>query len=249
MSAPVWDLLREPRRQLGQESLLAVLPLRRRLLLQGLLVAAAVVGGSLGVLAIVLLQRGWLQTQLAALEPYEQAAATLQGQLTGQRKALGQLTAANRALAEGLTTVRASSALLRELQRCTPEGVQLLLAEARGGDLVLRGEAIDPQAFLRVNALQLELRRSPLLQGAQLQLTRVERQTLKDAQAAGTAPAGATPAAATAGARPRRPLPVVFEISAPFASLTPARQLQVLRLLGAAGMAQRLELLQREGVL
>jgi type IV pilus assembly protein PilN len=44
-------------------------------------------------------------------------------------------------------------------------------------------------------------------------------------------------------------LPVAFEIRAPFSSLTPARQLQVLRLLGAEGMARRLTLLQREGVL
>jgi len=248
---PVLDLLREPRRLLGQESLLAVLPERRRLITQGLLIGAALVGLSLGATVVVGLQRAWLQSQLGPLEHYEATALALRSQLTGQQKALDQLTAANRALAEGLTTVRASSALLRELQRCTPEGVQLLLAEGRDGDLVLRGEAVDPQAFLRVNALQLELRRSPLLRGAALELTKVERLTLKDL-AANTGQAPATQASATqggAGAGPPRQLPVAFEIRAPFSSLTPARQLQVLRLLGAEGMARRLTLLQREGVL
>jgi type IV pilus assembly protein PilN len=44
-------------------------------------------------------------------------------------------------------------------------------------------------------------------------------------------------------------MPVGFELSAPFATLPAARQLAVLRALGAEGMARRLQLLQREGLL
>ena len=44
-------------------------------------------------------------------------------------------------------------------------------------------------------------------------------------------------------------LPVQFEITAKFAPLEAARLEQVLRELGSEGMARRLELMQKEGLL
>jgi type IV pilus assembly protein PilN len=130
-----------------------------------------------------------------------------------------------------LTGVRSSSALMKDLQIRTPVGIQLLAADMAGSALVLRGQTFDPQAFERINALQLELKQSPLLDPGAISLIKVERK-LPDANL----PAGVRPA-------------VAFELSAPFAQLDPNQRLQVLRQLGSGGLARRLELLQREGLL
>ncbi|MCP9785205.1 PilN domain-containing protein, partial [Cyanobium sp. N5-Cardenillas] len=136
---------------------------------------------------------------------------------------------------EGLTTLRTSSALLAELQLRTPEGVQLKSAEAEGDNLVLKGQALDPLAFARINALQLELARSPLLKSKGVTLVKLER-----VPAAPPVPGQTGPVPAAA---------VSFELSGPFATLAPARQLVVMRQLGSEGMARRLQLLQAEGLI
>ena len=103
--------------------------------------------------------------------------------------------------------------------------------------LHLKGRATDPQAFARINALQLALQASPLFQPQGVQLVKANRDE---------APAGAVPAAG-AGARGRQP--VVFELTAAFADRPALLDGDQLRALGADGMAQRLLLLQRAGVL
>jgi type IV pilus assembly protein PilN len=132
-----------------------------------------------------------------------------------------------------LTSVRTSSALLTELQLRTPEAVQLITVDVKQGALQIKGVARDPQAFERINALQLELQRSPLLLGTGVSITKVERKIEDRA------------AQEVAGV----PAPVSFELSASFATLPPARQLELLRQLGSDGMARRLQLLQSEGLM
>lgn len=234
MNAPL-DLLRERRKELGQESMVSALLDRRPLLLRGALIGAVVLGASVACTALVFLRYQYVKMQTAQLSRFEAESTQLQADMAASRTKLDQLTATNRSLTEGLTTLRTSSALLAELQLRTPEGVQLKSAEAEGDNLVLKGQALDPLAFARINALQLELARSPLLKSKGVTLVKLER-----VPAAPPVPGQTGPVPAAA---------VSFELSGPFATLAPARQLVVMRQLGSEGMARRLQLLQAEGLI
>jgi type IV pilus assembly protein PilN len=140
----------------------------------------------------------------------------------------------NQALAEGLVAVRSGSALLEDLRRRTPAGVQITELRVEPTVLHLKGRATDPQAFARINALQLELQTSPLFQPDGVELVKANRD-------------GASEGAAAAAARGRQP--VAFELSAAFADRSALLDGAQLRALGAEGMAQRQLMLQRAGVL
>ncbi len=242
-AALVLDLLRERRRLLGQESLSGTLVQRRSLLLRGALIGLALAGGMLLLAAALLVQKGLLQAQMGQLEVYEDQAAALQSELLGRRRKLGQIQHTNRALVTALTSGRSSSALLTALQLSTPAGVQLRSVDASGANLVLKGQAYDPLALQRINALQLQLQRSPLLAGPALRLKKVERQP-SEPVAAGRS------TGASSGLKPApQPGPLAFELSVPFAPLDPPRQLELLGRLGSEGMARRLQLLRAEGLL
>ncbi|KEF41724.1 MAG: hypothetical protein ER33_09745 [Cyanobium sp. CACIAM 14] len=235
MTPPVLDLLQERRQQLGQESMVTALVDRRPLLLKGALIGAAVLGVAVGCTALVFLRHQLVKVQTAQLLRFEGESTRLQAELTASKSQVDQLNTTNRNLTEALTTLRTSSALLADLQLRTPVGVQLTSAEAKGSTLVLKGQAEDPLAFARINAMQLELRRSPLVQGAGVTLVKLERIQ----PSAAPARQGTTPL----------PSAVRFELTAPFSSLPPARQLSVMRQLGSEGMARRLQLLEAEGLL
>jgi type IV pilus assembly protein PilN len=102
------------------------------------------------------------------------------------------------------------------------------------GQLVVKGKAEDPNAFSRINALQLSLASSPLLTADSLQIKRVDRPNSSTSQ----------------NANDNKPAPFVkFEISGGIAQLPAQRQLLLLQQLGADGMARRLQRLQAEGLL
>jgi type IV pilus assembly protein PilN len=230
---PLLDLLRERRSQLGLLPMSALLAERRRLLVRGTAIGAALLGLVLASSALIFLRHQVVKSQMGKLQQVEGEFSQLQEQ-TGTTKArVEAIIATNRRLAEGLTSVRTSSAVLTELQLRTPESVQLITVDLKQGALQIKGEARDPNAFERINALQLELQRSPLLEDTGVSLTKVERKTDDKA------------AQEVAGV----PAPVGFELTANFATLPPARQLELLRQLGSGGMARRLQLLQREGLL
>jgi type IV pilus assembly protein PilN len=239
MSPPILDLLRERRKELGQESMVSALQDRRPLLLRGALIGAVVLGAAVGATALVFLRFQFVRIQTAQLTRFEAESTQMQAEMAASRTKLDQLTATNRSLTEGLTTLRTSSALLADLQLRTPAGIQLQSAEAEGTNLVLKGQALDPRAFERINALQLELSRSPLLKAKEVALVKLERVPPSEPPAgqAGTA----TPAPSPATVR--------FELSGPFATLPPARQLSVMQQLGSEGMVRRLQLLQAEGLI
>jgi type IV pilus assembly protein PilN len=235
---PVLDLLRERRQEVGIDTMSSLLGCRRRLVRRGALIGAGLVGGMALLCGALTLRHQAIREALARLAPMEAEVKALSEQ-NGQREAaVGKRSATNRELASALTTARTSSALLTELQLRTPVGIRLSSAVVQGPSLVLKGQSIDPQAFGRINALQLELKRSPLLEGNAIRLVKSER--MAQAPAAPTAPGQA----AVAGG-----VPVSFEIQGPFAPLEGQRQLAVLRQLGSEGMARRLQLLQSEGLL
>lgn len=235
VNPPVLDLLREKRQQLDQSSMAEVLADRPRLLRQGALIGAVLVALVAGTSGCVYLRQQFVKTQMGELNKYDSQAVELRQRLGERRGRVEKLVATNKRLAEALTNVRTSSALLADLQLRIPEGVQLSSAEARGSSMELKGLAADPMAFKRINALLLELSASPLLEGDKAVLLKVERQK------------PATADALLKGA-PLVP-PVGFTVSAPFATLPPLRHLAVLKQLDSAGMARRLELLQGEGLL
>jgi type IV pilus assembly protein PilN len=240
MSPPILDLLRERRKELGQESMVSALLDRRPLLLRGALIGAVVLGGSILATALVFLRFQYVRMQTAQLTRFEAESTQMQTEMAASRTKLEQLAATNRSLTEGLTTLRTSSALLADLQLRTPEGIQLQSAEAEGTNLVLKGQALDPLAFARINALQLELSRSPLMNPKGVALVKLER--VPPSVAPTTGQAGTAPP-------PAGPAMVRFELSGPFATLPPARQLSVMRQLGSEGMVRRLQLLQAEGLI
>jgi type IV pilus assembly protein PilN len=229
--APGLDLLRERRRELGQEPITVALADRRRLLTQGTLVGAIVFGVVLGLISLVYLRHQMVKSQMGQLTQVEAQSTQLQQEMGASKARLERITTINRQLVGALIGVRSSSALMTELQLRIPAGIQLLEANASGPALVLRGQTFDPNAFERINALQLELKKSPLFDPGAITLSKVERKPPETAQPAGVKP------------------PVGFELTATFAQLGPSQQLQLLRQLGAGGLARRLELLQREGLL
>lgn len=228
---PVLDLLREKRRSVGQQTIAAVLAERRRLLLQGTSAGALVLGVVLGITALVFVRHQMVKAQMGGLTEVEAQAAALQQQLAARSKQMASITEVNRQLSGALSNVRPTSAVMADLRLRTPEGVQLLSADAGSANLSLKGLASDPLAFERINALQLELRRSPLLDPQGITLSKLERKAETSDKPGGG------------------PTPVQFEITAKFAPLEAGRLQQVLRELGSEGMARRLELMQREGLL
>ena len=197
------------RSQLGLLPMSALLEERRRLLVRGTAIGAALLGLVLASSALIFLRHQVVKSQMGKLQQVEGEFSQLQEQ-TGTTKArVEAIIATNRRLAEGLTSVRTSSAVLTELQLRTPESVQLITVDLKQGALQIKGEARDPNAFERINALQLELQRSPLLEDTGVSLTKVERKTDDKA------------AQEVAGV----PAPVGFELTAHFATLPPARQL------------------------
>ena len=234
-ATPGLDLLQEARGdQPGQAAVPADWqpPLRRGAAIGAALVA--VMGLAAG--GLVAIQVG-NQAEIDRLLPVQALADGLQARLQSERRRLRLLQRGNQALADGLVAVRSGSALLEDLRRRTPAGVQFTDVKVEPALLHLKGRATDPQAFARINALQLALQASPLFQPQGVQLVKANRDE---------APAGSGTAAG-AGARGRQP--VVFELTAAFADRPALLDGEQLRALGADGMAQRLLLLQRAGVL
>jgi type IV pilus assembly protein PilN len=235
MTPTILDLLRERRRALGQDTMVSTVLDRRPLLLRGALIGAVVLGVAVGCTALLFLRRQFVRAQAAQLIHFEAESTQLQAEMAAAKAKLDQISVTNRSLTEALTTLRTSSALLADLQLRTPEGLQLTSAEAKGSTLVLKGQAVDPLAFARINAMQLELRRSPLMKAKGVDLVKLER----------VEQSAATPKQAGSVI----PTAVRFEMTGPFASLPPSRQLAVMRQLGSEGMARRLQLLEAEGLI
>jgi type IV pilus assembly protein PilN len=223
-----WDLLRQRRLERGLPPAIPQLRPAKTLLLRG-----TALGG--GLVAAVLLLSGWLQLRqqqvAVALEAARGVPAqvqALESKALALRRQLSGLNRSSEGLAKGLVAVSSGSALLAELSAITPVGVQFTDVQVEGNSLVLKGLAADPQAFRRVNALSLSLARSPLLEPGAIKVVKLSRD---------------------GGAQSASAEPVQWSITAKFAVLQSKQQLEVLQQLGAQGLARRLLLLQRAGVL
>ncbi len=220
-----WDLLRQRRLERGLPP--AAEPLRpaRSLLVRGVALGGGVLAAVFGIWGGLLWRQAQLNQQLAGLRGIPVQVQALEGQALGQRRRLSTIQRSNEGLAKGLVAVSSGSALLAQLTQITPQGVQLTDVQVQAGSLKLKGVAADPQAFRRVNGLSLLLAESPLFQPKSVKVVKLSREASK-------------PAA-----------PVDWDLTAAFATLPAPQQLRLLQSLGAEGLAKRLQILERAGVL
>lgn len=228
------DLLRERRAELGLPE--PVPGLRARQLRRGALIGACLLAASLGLLALSILREQSFVDQRQSLVPQETSATQLEGELNRERLRRRKLERANRALVQALVSLDSGSALLQALVLVTPAQVQLTDVRVEGESLSLKGLAADPQAYGRINALVLALKRLPLFQASRVVLRKASRLEGPAPGAAATAP----PAGVSR--------PVTFEIQAGFAPRNGVADLATLQQLQADGLLSRLRVLQQQGV-
>jgi type IV pilus assembly protein PilN len=234
MSSQPFDLLRDKREELGLLDPVEASALTRSTLFKGLAIGIALVGGSLTLGVFFWLRSSMQASQIERLGTVEAELEQLESRLRDQRDKLTQINTTNQDLVKGLVASRSGSALMRALQVSVPRGIQLTEATEDGQVLNLKGLARDPQAFERINALQLDLKRSPLIDPNQVRLVKGSRQTPQ--ARSGTPVSTATP--------------VDFELRVGFRpSISPIAEKAILQELGSDGLARRLDLLQQEGLL
>lgn len=232
MTTAPFDLLRDKREELGLQEPAIAESATRRTLIRGVAIGSGLLGLALGITALLFL-RGWfVKTEIDRLATVEAEEQQLQARVTAEGAKLKTVKDANKLLVQGLIGTRSSSALMRDLQLRVPEGIQLTDAQQQAEDMVLKGRANDPQAFARINALQLDLKRSPLLDAAEgVTLLKASRDR-SDANKDLPAPA------------------VAFELKFRFReSIPPASEKLILEQLGAEGLSRRFALLQKENLL
>lgn len=215
------DLLEPRRRLLGipEDRLLPVTPLLRRGGLIGLGLVAVPLLLTLG----LLLRQHWLEARISEVQPLAERSAAIRAEAEGLRRRVRSLQAANRKLTTALLAVRSSSALLTELAALTPVGVQLTATTVAPTTLELEGVAYDPNAFIRLNALQLALQQASFSQPGGVTLRQALRQQRSEL--------------------------ISFRLATDLRPDPPTPTPQALRALGAEGMARRVELLREEGLI
>jgi type IV pilus assembly protein PilN len=220
-----WDLLRQRRLERGLDPVAEPLQPARTLLVRGAALGGGALAAVLGFWGLLLWRQAQLNQQLDGLRAIPAQVQALESRALGQRRRLSTIQRSNEGLAKGLVAVSSGSALLAQLAEITPQGVQLTEVQVQAGSLKLKGVAADPQAFRRVNALSLLLANSPLFQPKGVTVVKLSRDASK-------------PAA-----------PVEWDLTATFATLPAPEQLRLLQSLGAQGLAKRLQILERAGVL
>ena len=218
---PKPDLLQQRRLELGLPLDPAPVPSPLSLLLKGGMGAMVLV--LLAVLTLFGLQRRQqlLQSEVDALNPVERRVGDAKARLRAMTSSRSSLEQQTQSIGEQLVAVRSGSALLEQLRQVTPQGVRLVSVDASPSKLLIKGESQGTDAFQRINALDLNLEALPgmLLDGT----TVVKAQADKQGRIAFSLEAKLDPA--------MKPTP------------------EHLLGLGAEGLAQRLELLQGEGLL
>lgn len=242
MATGAWlelDLLRRRREQLGLQAPTPV-PAKALLWKGGLIGGAFVVTALLACLGAVL-YRGLLEQEQTRLKPIAAVFDQTQRDVERTNSDVKKLEAANAALAQAIAGVRSGSAVLTELSRVVPRGVQFTKLKLSGDELNLFGVANQPLGLAVINALELSLRASPFFQQDGVNLVKAQ-EAASSGSSSGSAVAGG---AAVAPLKPQ----LSFELKAAFASdaakLTRNRLIE----LGSNGLALRVQLLRQEGLL
>jgi len=235
------DLLRRRREEMGLQAPKPVPA--KELLWKGGLIGGGIVLTALLICLGAFLYSRWLEQEQTRLTPI--AAEFDQIQLTvGRTNAdLKKLEAANTALAQAIAGVRSGSAVLTELSRVVPRGVQFTKLKLLGDQLELLGLVNQPLGLALINGLELQLRASPFFQKDGVTLVKAQETT---AAAAGPAP---SPTGGSSSLLPAPPKQLSFELKATFASEAAKLTRDRLMELGSNGLALRVQLLRREGLL
>jgi type IV pilus assembly protein PilN len=231
------DLLRQRRLVRGLPAEPKPLPSASRLLVQGAMLGSICIGIVIGFWLLASLRLSQVRAELRALQSIPRVLNELEKQVPAEKKKLDAIQSANDGLVKGLVAVSSGSALLTQLFMVTPIGVQLTDVSVKDSEksVSLKGLAVDPMAFRRVNALSLLLARSSLFEPTSVNVVKLTRDEAKAS-------------AQKAGEQASLP-PIAWELTVKLATIRPVVLLELLKQLGADGMAQRLRMLERAGVL
>ena len=225
LSTGAWldlDLLRQRRERYGLARP-RVVPVRELLWRGGLIGAFAPLLLLVLVLFLVLQERQLMQRQ-RRLEPIAAEHDRVDQALITATKTLEQSRSTNTAIAKAIADVRSSSAVLAEVRRLVPDSIALDRLQVKGNVMEISGAAEQPNGLRLVNALLLRLSASGFFDPQQVKLSRAnvagqdEESKLKFSVAAGFAP----------------------DAALSMRTFLPG--------LGAEGMARRMAVLEREGL-
>ncbi len=222
-----WNLLQERRQELGLPAQPALVPQLRSLLVKGLGLGALLVLPVLALAAWLVWQESQQQVELDRLQPIEQRLRLDQKQLKQLQTRTAVIRKENTQIAEQLVAVRASSALLEQLRRLTPQGIQLKEVAVKTQQIKIVGQSLgdgSPGSFERINALVLQLAALPMVKPDGVKVLKVVREGAGEDEEF-----------------------VQFSVDV---TLDPKARpsLQQLRELGASGLVERYQLLEEQGV-
>ena len=158
------DLLEERRPELGLPAPTPVRRASRSLLLQGAGWGGGVVLLALFGLGAMAWWEGQQAQQLEALLPVEQQVRATEAKLRRLKSRTATLAKDNKQIAKQLVAVRSGSALLEQLRRITPQGIQLKDLSVNDNAIKLSGAVQGggrPGPLERINALVLALGELP----------------------------------------------------------------------------------------
>ena len=225
LSAGAWldlDLLRQRRERFGLERS-KVIPVRE-LLWRGGLIGAVLPLVLLVVVLFLVVQDRHVAHRQKRLEPIAAEHDRVDQALMDATQTLEQSRATNSAIAKAMADVRSSSALLAEIRQLVPESIALDRFKVKDNVLEISGSAQQPNGLRLVNALLLRLSASGFFAPEQVKLSK----------------------ASVAGKAEQAKLK--FSMSAGFAADATVAMRRSLPRLGAEGMARRMAVLEREGL-
>ena len=231
------DLLQQRRLERGLPADPTPIPSATKLMLQGGFLGSLCIGVALGAWLLAVLRHATVRSELAGLQEVPAMLNRLEKEIPVEKAKVKSIESANNSLAAGLVAASSGSALLTQLSAITPLGMQLTEVNVQDDSrsLNLKGLAVDPMAFRKVNALMLLLGRSSLFDSSSVAIVKM----IRDDKNAPSSRGGQVPSLP----------PLGWEMSLKLAKLPPTVLLQLLKGLDADGMAQRLILLQRVGVI
>ena len=226
LSAGAWldlDLLRQRRERFGLDRP-KVVPVRE-LLWRGGLIGAVVPLVLLSVVLFLFIQDRQLAERQKRLEPIAAEHDRVDQALIEATKMLEKSRSTNSAIAKAMADVRSSSAVLAEVRQLVPELIALDRLAVKGNVLEITGSAQQPNGLRLVNALMLRLSASGFFDSEQVKLSKAD-----------------------VAEQAEQPV-LWFSLSAGFAADASLATRTSLQRLGAEGMARRMLLLEREGLL
>ena len=226
LSAGAWldlDLLRQRRERFGLERP-KVIPVRE-LLWRGGLIGSVTPLFMLLVVVFLFVQDRQLTQRQRRLEPIAAEHDRVEQSLIAAMQKLEQTRSTNSAIAKAIADVRSSSAVLAEVRRLVPESISVDRLVVKGNVLEISGSAQQPNGLRLVNALLLRLSASGFFASGEVKLF--------SAVVAGEA----------------ENMELRFRVSAGFAADATRATRKSLSLLGSEGMAARMAVLEREGLL